>query len=203
MTVTNNNLATSIMEEMLLSQYRNSPNLKEYLGCYMTELDELFVQMESVIDGRLLDNATGYSLDIIGRILVCNRGIEVPVGYFGFEGADGAKKMANSATPTDGGIFLSQGKRLSTTTALSDTSYRRLLKARAYCITRESFSIDDLCTVIELILGRVIPQAVVETGMALDLRIGTGHLSPGERIIIRAVKDWFIPMGVSFKLTIT
>lgn len=203
MTATNNTLATSIMEEMLLSQYRNSPNLKEYLGCYMAELDELFVQMESVIDGRLLDNATGYSLDIIGRILVCSRGIEVPVGYFGFEGADGAKKMANRATPTDGGIFLSQGKRLSTTTALSDTSYRRLLKARAYCITRESFSIDDLCTVIELIVGRTIPQTVVESGMALDLRIRSANLTSGERIIIRAVKDWFIPMGVSFKLTIT
>ena len=101
------NKGEQIMDAMLLSQYQNSPNLREHLMCYVSELDLLFEEMQNVYYGRFLANAVGAQLDVIGIILQQHRSIILGEEYFGFNGAPGATKMADGANPNDGGVFFS------------------------------------------------------------------------------------------------
>ena len=140
---------TDIMECMLLRQYTNSPNLKEYITAYVKELDILFTEIERVNIGRQLDHATGKQLDIIGDILQQKRSIVFPNDYFGFEGAAGAQSFGTlnadqiTANAAVGGVFKSLNDSGFVTTPLNDIKFRKLLRLRAYCLGINNSVIDN------------------------------------------------------------
>lgn len=144
------NIGTSIMNEMLLDQYQNSSNLKEYIGAFVGEMDTLLDNIYKVYHGRLLDNALGYQLEVIGEILGQPRGVVTPTGevWFGFQGH-----------PSSGafGVAPFRGANTSTTSleTLSDTRYRRLLKCRAKSMYQNSLSIDDVYKIVYEMIGYV------------------------------------------------
>ena len=55
--------------ELLLMQYRNSPNLIAYLKCYAAEMQEVYSCLQSTITDRYYDVAEGAQLDVIGAIV--------------------------------------------------------------------------------------------------------------------------------------
>ena len=156
------------MDAMLLSQYQNSPNLREHLMCYVSELDLLFEEMQNVYYGRFLANAVGAQLDVIGIILQQHRSIILGEEYFGFNGAPGATKMADGANPNDGGVFFSADNAGLEVTPLTDTMYRRVLEVIAFLTNKDSLDINTVYKVVTMILNRV--PAV----MGLDTHSGLG-----------------------------
>lgn len=110
--------------ETLLSQYANSPvilKLIEYFSQWLDPLGRFDRFFFNIWD---ITTATGYGLDVWGRILGVSRILEVPAGsYLGFEQDEEAK-------PFGFGI-LYRGGRSTDSAALTDDAYRLLLMAKA------------------------------------------------------------------------
>jgi hypothetical protein len=146
---------TDIMDQLMLSQYANSPNLREFLLAYVEEMDTLFTQLDEVYLGRFLEYAEGSQLDVIGLILDQARSVALPSTYFGMAGATGADSFSDEASPFEGGFFKSEGDDDYVNTPLSDEVYRRLLFAKAYANIRPNTSLDSSYELITALLGRV------------------------------------------------
>lgn len=144
-----------IMKGMLLDQYQNSPNLQEYFMAFIAELDLLFEQTSSVYFGRLLQNAVGAQLDVIGIILGQSRNIRMEQLWFGFQGAPDVDGFAPMANPAQGGVFRSKNQGEAKVTPLDDSTYRRVLLAKAAVSNRDTADLDLAYFVISTLLNRV------------------------------------------------
>lgn len=110
----------------ILSQYANSPVLTGIIESFNAAID----QTENLDDfyGLIWNvaSAEGYGLDVWGRIVGVNRVIPI-VGsarYFGYE------EQAGSTDPYNSESFYT-GAVITNNFVLSDTSYRRLIYAKA------------------------------------------------------------------------
>lgn len=56
-------------EALLLAQFRDRPRIKALLFSYLRRVQELEDAAFDVLVGRLIDDATGYLLEVIGRIV--------------------------------------------------------------------------------------------------------------------------------------
>ncbi len=128
------NKATELMNCLLLQQYHNSPNLKEYLMCYFEEFNILFAEIQRLDLGRQLECAEGVQLDIIGDILGRNRNITVTKEFFGFINAPLAQSFGDLNNASVGGFFKDLNESGATVLPIDDGLYRNLLKARAYIL---------------------------------------------------------------------
>ena len=189
---------TRIMEALLLEQYKDKENLKAFIGAFIGEMDELFLQIREVEVGRYLSIAVGAQLDIIGVILQQSRNIIVPDRlWFGFEGADLVAGMANENDPTKGGIFMSEEQAGYVTRPLDDETYRRILFLRAMCSTNKEFSVNFAYTAVEIILGRVPKYIEIrdEGDGKVTLYLDDAYTEASEAILISTLAKWFIPTG--------
>tara|TARA_R110002012_G_scaffold186597_3_gene353313 strand:+ start:629 stop:1465 length:837 start_codon:yes stop_codon:yes gene_type:complete len=73
---------TEIMDAVLLDQYQQKPILRKYFLAFVEEIDLLFNSIDQVYFGRMIDEATGVSLDAIGRIIDQGREVIIPGGKF-------------------------------------------------------------------------------------------------------------------------
>lgn len=198
-------IGTGIMEEMLLFQYADSPLLKKYIKAYVEEINLLYVASNDVYLQRLLANAEGLQLDIIGRILGQSRNIAIAVGgYFAYQGVLEAKGFGERKFSEEvgdyvvvgGGSFRGGEDQGYTIVPLNDVKYRRLLYARAYSLSNLDKSINTIYKTVNLILGREVNMRMVEEGQAATLYLDEGLVHQEEMDLINAVKGWFTPMGV-------
>ncbi|MCK5017063.1 MAG: DUF2612 domain-containing protein, partial [Candidatus Peribacteraceae bacterium] len=113
-----------ILDNLMLSQYKESPLLKQYIMAYVGEMDYLFQNIEEVYLGRLLDNAIGEQLDIIGVILGQTRNIDISTVYFGFQGEPVVDGFGAISDPQVGGVFKSLEQGSFTVDPLNDATYR-------------------------------------------------------------------------------
>lgn len=109
----------------VISQYANSP----ILTALILDLDEYLDQTENFDnyfdDIWNIDTATGYGLDVWGRIVGVNRVVQVTSGdWFGF------KEALPGSDPFGFGPFYS-GAGITSNFALSDDAYRTLILAKA------------------------------------------------------------------------
>ena len=196
--------ATAIMNELLLTQYQNSPNLKEYLGAFVSEMDTLMEEIHKVELGRYIANATGAQLDVIGIILQQSRNLNVPQIWFGFLGASPIDGMADETLPSAGGVFRSEDEEGYTLTPLTDSVYRNVLLGRAFTLSQPYFSIDIIYEAIEIILGN-IPSHIKLVEIAernFILELDSNNITTYEQGILLAVSHWFIPMTITFNITL-
>ena len=201
---------TQLMERMLLMQYSNSTNLKEYIGAFVSEMDYLFQQIEEVYQGRFIKNAVGRQLDIIGIILDEERGINLPRQFFGFSDSNNGSpipfpntaKMADKSSPTDGGIFRSSEQSFTNNYVLSDTEFRRLLYAKATLLTRDECSRDNAYYIMSLLLGRFprIMQIEEPAPRRLLINFSTEDVSMADVALISYFGKYLIPLGTSLTI---
>ena len=208
---------TDIMNCMLLSQYQNSPNLKEYIGAFISELDLLFEEIDMVIQGRTLECAEGVQLDIIGDILGQKRSIVIPDEYFGFVGGEISEAF-------DTGIFKSITELGYKVTPLNDVAYRKLLKVRAYCIGinnqimhGEEYSSlthattpDDIYKIVSLLVhgtyenyltdGLVL--SYTEVAGDINLELDSALFGVSNYDILFKFRYWFTPTTKQFNITL-
>jgi len=201
---------TEIMNSMLLEQYQRSDNLKEYFGAFVGEMDLLFAETERVYLGRMLEYATGDSLDTIGIILDQPRGIASPTQFFGFVGAPSVEKMSDEANPQDGGIFRSEGQSLTGNYVFSDDEYRRVLTAKAMISTRDGCTANNIYYIVSTLLGRtprimrLLTSAVSGSGVAdrqVLLEISTIDVSNSDKSLIEYFSQYLFPLGTGFTVT--
>lgn len=144
-----------IMEGLLLNQYQNSPDLQEYIMCFVAEMDFLFEQIEKVYFGRFIEAAEGAQLDVIGIILQIPRAASLPNQWFGFQDAPDAAGMANASSPAIGGLFRDANVGSDPVEPLDDITYKKMLLAKAALINRNSCDTELVYYVISILLGRV------------------------------------------------
>ncbi len=197
-----------IMEGLLLNQYQNSPNLKEYFMAFISELDFLFEQIEEVHSGRFLETAIGEQLDVIGIILQQTRAVILPTLWFGFAGALDVEGMADEATPAEGGLFRDENSGAGAITPLSDMVYRRVLTAKAFISNRDSADLSLAYYVVSILLGRVPATFDIQdqdSGTGLPARnvklvVSAGDVSLYEVQLILYMSRYFIPAGITFTI---
>jgi len=114
------------VESTILSQYANSPTINRLiynLNQYIDPSADITLWYNDLWN---ISTATGYGLDVWGRIVGVNRVLQVaPTTYFGFTGPAGA-----SGTTWNNGIFY-EGEALTTNYSLTDASFRILILAKA------------------------------------------------------------------------
>jgi len=208
---------TDIMESLLLQQYQNSPNLKQYMGAFIAELDILFEETNKVYLGRFLEYATGAQLDVIGIILGQSRSVELPTSWFGFKKPDGsnpagADQMADEATPAEGGRFRGEGSENFTTTPLDDFTYRKVLLAKALCNNSPTMDVNTQYFIIQVLLGKVpallelvsedTPGAAVISS-TIQLNCDRSEVSIEDAALVDYMSQYFIPTGITFNVNRT
>ncbi len=204
------NKGEQIMEGLLLSQYANSPDLKEYFMAFISELDLLFEQTEEVYKGRFLETAVGVQLDIIGEILQQTRSVILPKVYFGFDGAPNIAGMADENSPAIGGLFKDENVGNGDVTALDDMTYRRMLLAKAAILNRDTDGLPLAYFVICILLNRVpstfelrdfdstIPSPAKRT---VELVLADNEVSEQEVALILYMAKYFVPAGITLIIT--
>jgi len=195
---------TQIMDGLLLSQYADSPLLRQYLLAYINEMDWLFQSIEEVHYGRMLEHAVGAQLDIIGEILNQSRSVVLPSINFGFVGAPGVDKMADEATPVDGGVFLSEDQSGLSVTPLSDHEYRRVLKCKGYILNKQDLSIETMYGALATFLDYIPVTFEITTVSNQDLllTLSAADLGARDRLLIHYLADkYIVPAGTTFNST--
>jgi len=198
--------ATNMMEGLLLDEYQNSPNLKEYMGCFLAELDILFEELDNVYFGRFLEHAIGVQLDVIGVILGQSRAVALPNTWFGFSdngslvdnpGVDG---FSDEATPTDGGRFRSEESEGFEIIPLDDFTYRKVLLVKALCNNRPVSDINSMYFIIQVLLG-IVPRTMEITSpetQTVVLDVSEVDVSNQDVSLIRYMSKYFITTGTTF-----
>tara|TARA_R110002012_G_scaffold134397_1_gene287712 strand:- start:31 stop:780 length:750 start_codon:yes stop_codon:yes gene_type:complete len=200
--------ASELTDKLLITQYQSSPILREYFQAFVDELDLLMAETEKVYLGRFIEYAEGRQLDIIGIILGEERGVDLPIGFFGFSDLDtglnlvNAQNLADQGTPTDGGVFRSEGQGSSSTTALSDMVYRRLLLAKAFLLTKDSMNLNNIYFVSSILMGKT-PQhmkVLISSDRVVTLELSSEGTTDADLALIRYFSKYFIPNGTSFSI---
>lgn len=192
---------TQIMDGMLLSQYKESPLLREYLLAYISEMDLLFQSIEEVHFGRLLEHAVGAQLDIIGVILQQSRDVVLPKTHFGFIGAPAVDGMADEATPLEGGIFLSENQAGLSTTPLNDFEYRGVLYCKGYLLNKDDIGVETFYEGLFNLLQRV-PDITISypSDLHIDITINNNSVTAREQQLILYMAKYLIPAAVTLNL---
>lgn len=173
------------VDQTILSQYANSPAINSLIQSINSCLDPAANINAFYNNIWNIDTAQGYGLDVWGRILGVGRVLHVAAGsYFGFTGSTGVSNASGDAfgggpAPTAVEPFYS-GQTSTTNFALSDSSYRTLLLAKAlYNITNGSMQSTNQL-LINLFLTPVpgrTGNAYVTDGQDMTMTY-TFHISP-------------------------
>ena len=193
---------TDIMLGMLLDQYQQKPILRQYFQAFFDEMDWLFESLDDVYLGRFLDQAVGIQLDIIGAIVDQGRDIELPDLEFGFVGATNATKMADEATPSDGGILRDENQAGFTKTPLSDAVYRRLIRAKAQLHNRHDCSVNNIYHATTTLLGRTPRRMeLASAGLRqLELKLSVEDTSSHDAALLLYMARYMAPLGTSLAI---
>ena len=191
---------TEIMDGMLLLQYQNKPNLREYMLAFIGEMDLLMENLEKVYSGRFINDAVGAQLDVIGIILDQLRNVELDKTWFGFQNAVDVNKMADEAIPDDGGYFRGEELDGFVTFPLDDITYRRLLLAKAQLLCRDSVDINTAYYVISIILGKVPEIMTIEliNPRHMQLEVSASDVAAIDLALVNYLGQYFVPMGTTF-----
>lgn len=137
--------------ETVASQYGTSPTLTALISSFANAIDPRpnLQAFYSLIWN--VDTAQGYGLDVWGRIVGVSRVLNVSSeDYFGFaEASPGSKSFAEAGA--SGGVFYT-GATLTTSYALSDRAYRKLIFAKAAANISDG-SIRSINAILMLLFG--------------------------------------------------
>ena len=193
---------TEQVEGILLSEYRNSPNLINYIKIITSEVDEISKAIQDTINLRYLADATGKQLDVIGEIVGISRIFygAAALGYFGFyDDPQAAYPSIGSATDTTvGGVYKSITDPDSADYVMDDVTYRKIIYAK---ILRNMTNccIEDVLLFIDLMVGFDCDTQITETHCNVAIYVHE-DLTQLQRISLSLVLDGVRPAGVAMTL---
>lgn len=140
------------VDELIVPEYYNSVNLIKYIKVFAEELEDLHIALEDSMTKRLLDNAEGANLDVIGIIVGRKRGAFRTIGgeYFGFEKSIGGGTFGTVGDDEVGRVFRSESDVEVVYNPLDDESYRRHILAKII-INHRRITVPTVIRVVQLI----------------------------------------------------
>jgi len=115
-----------IWPQTVISQYANSPKLLAWIASFNDAIDAINLTNAFYDSMWNIDTATGYGLDVWGRIVGVKRTLYIPGGGTGqFGWGNGTGYFGWDQAPWN------SNNNLSPNYALSDTDYRRLILVKA------------------------------------------------------------------------
>jgi hypothetical protein len=188
------------LPDLLLMQYRTSPNFIRYLTCYAAEMQEVYSTFQQCLTDRYYDVAVGAQLDVIGDIVGASRTLSgvVIAGNFGYLYNPESRGMGKLDDPTVGGPFRSIDDDVVQDVKLDDTLFRnwidaRILKCKTACNT------EDAITFFKLLLNmpnlNVIITEPAEASVLITL---DASLSIYGAALVKSLAQHIKPNGVTF-----
>ncbi|QWY14039.1 Pf11041 family protein [Aeromonas phage pAh6.2TG] len=186
--------------DLLLIQYRNSPNFIKYLECYAEEMDEIYHVLTEMIECRYYDKATGERLDVIASIVGANRVLEgvVIAGNFGYLQVAESLGMGRRDDPALGGPLRSIKEDGVEDVVLTDARLKnwidaRIIKNKTACNTEDTIAffkllLDDPELKVK-VMNPKPATAVIELGRKLSIN---------EAALIVSLAQHVKPVGVEF-----
>lgn len=188
------------LPDLMLMQYRNSPNFIKYLQCYAAEAQEVYSTLQQCLTDRYYDVAVGAQLDVIGEIVGANRTLSgvVIAGHFGYLANAESLGMGRQDSPTLGGVLRSEAEDTVQDIELTDALYRnwidaRILKCKTSCNT------EDTMTFFRLLLNN--PELLVEVTEPAEASAHVrlhATLSIHAAALIKSLAEHIKPQGVTF-----
>lgn len=181
------------VDELIISQYKNSENLKNYIKAITRPIQSIVPVSGEAIKSRQIKSATGYSLDKIGktvgegRIIVGAAALE----YFGFN-------KAPAALGLDVGIFFSYGDATTGDLVLTDMQYRNLIRARILKNTSGGRR-EDVLKYCELLIGREADIEITSGVCTTDIFFKEA-LQPQDKLLLAVRVSSIVAVGVKVTL---
>lgn len=179
--------------DLLISQYRNSPNLIKYISILLSECQLLDIVFEAIVLGRRLDIAKGQQLDDIAVIVGTSRIVygADPLGYFGYYDNPQANGIGI-------GYFKSDDDKDSGDLILTDPMLRNRIRARVIK-TMGNSCIEDVLEYCDLLLSRKLDLEIQEEEATCHL-IYHGTLDNADKALLANVIPDIKVVGVTFTL---
>lgn len=186
--------------DMLLSQYKQSENLKKYINCFISEFKEVRKAQEDSIKYRYLADSFGIMVDDIAYLVGASRVIygAAALGYFGFYSNPGAFPAGDDAKPGVGGVLRSDSDKESGDFVRTDTQLKQAIRARIIKIMGNC-NIEQLIAYVELVLGRTVDLEIAEGNQTMDFVVH-GTLSVSEKVLMAYMLPDFKPVGIKISL---
>ena len=186
--------------DMLLSQYKQSENLKKYVSIIVSEFEEVRQAQEDSIKYRYLADSFGVMVDDIAYLVGASRVIygAAALGYFGFYSNPGAYPAGDDNNPNIGGILKSDSDKDSGDFIRTDTQLKQAIRARIIKIMGNC-NVEQLITYTELVLGRTIDLEVREGHQTIDYIVHE-TLSVADRVLLSYMLPDFKPAGIAITL---
>ena len=151
---------------VILTQYHNSPNLSLYISAFVDVFEDLEVAVIESVQRRYLEDGGAAQLDDIAEIVGAVRTLPFakPLGYFGYYENPQASipSVGDDGNATLGGVLKGDLDPASGDFILTDAELTRFIKAKV--IKNSSFlSADDVILYIETAFGRSIDIETIES----------------------------------------
>lgn len=179
------------VDELILSQYKTSPNLIKYIKAFCSPMDEQAMSMSDAINSRQIEQATGDALDKIAKTVGTSRLVKgaAALGYFGF-------KTAPTAEGLDVGIFYSYGEPTTGDLLLNDPALRRAIRAKIVHNTKP-VTVETLIEFCELLLGKAVDlEITVPKSGAVHLMFHES-LTSSNKAMLSVMMKTIKPLGVA------
>lgn len=190
-------MAGKVGLDMLLSEYKHSPNLKKYITCFLEEFAEVKQTLSDVIKYRYLADSFGVMVDDIAYLVGASRIIygADPLGYFGFYSEPSALPAGDDNKPGVGGILKSDSDRDSGDFVRTDLQLKNAIRARILKITGNC-TVEQLIAYAELIVGRTLDVEVHEPNNKTFDFIVHETLPISDKVLLAYMLPDFKPAGI-------
>lgn len=186
--------------KMLLSQYRQSSNLKKYIQCFLDEFAEVKTAMADTVKYRRLADSYGVMVDDIAYLVGTSRIIygAVSLGFFGFYSNPAAFPAGDDNDPSVGGILRSDSDKESGDFTRTDAQLKNAIRARIIK-TVTNCNIDDILDFCDLVLDTPLDMEVIETNKHMEFIVHQ-TLSVQQKILMAHMIPDIKPGGVGVTL---
>ena len=186
--------------DLLLMQYRNSPNFIKYLECYAEEMDEVYNALREMIKCRYYEYATGERLDVIASIVGASRVLQgvVVSGNFGYLEVAEALGMGRRDDPSLGGPLRSVNEDGVEDVKLTDGRLKkwidaRIVKNKTACNTEDTIAFFKLLLDDPNLKVRVSNPKPATAVVTLEKR-----LSVNDAALVTSLAEHMKPVGVEY-----
>lgn len=145
----------------------------KYLELILSELTNIQTTIKDLIQKRSIDEASGWQLDVIGRIVGQPRTlINLDVyKYFAFLGYTNGETYGDVFDPSQGGTFYSAGSPVGGNYTLEDNVYRVFIKSKILK-NRTAATPEELIVFLQFLFGQEVPIYLKEGVAAITIFFG-------------------------------
>lgn len=193
---------SSRLQDLLMMQYKSSPNLSAYINCFLQEVDIINKAIQDTINLRYLADAFGKQLDTIGEIVGIGRTFygAASLGYFGFYDDSQAANpsIGDAFNPAVGGVYKSITDRDSADYVMNDVTYKKAIYAKIIK-NMTNCCIEDVLLYIDLVVGFSCDTEIVESNCHVDIFVHENLLQQ-QRISLSLLINGVRPICTSMTL---